>query len=73
MLFSAVQPCSSSPINFLLGSADKVVFPVPERPKKIAVSPSFPTLAEQCIGSTFLSTGKIMFKAEKIPFFISPV
>ena len=25
------------------------------------------------MGSVFLSTGKIKFKAEKIPFFISPV
>ena len=28
------------------------VLPVPERPKKIAVSPSRPVLAEQCIGMT---------------------
>jgi len=34
------------------GSAESVVLPVPERPKKIAVSPSLPILAEQCIGMT---------------------
>jgi hypothetical protein len=41
---------------------------VPERPKKIAVSPLAPTLAEQCIDSTCLSRGKIKFSTEKIPF-----
>ena len=34
------------------GSADKLVFPVPDRPKNNAVSPSFPIFAEQCIGKT---------------------
>jgi hypothetical protein len=52
---SLLQPCSSSPISVRLGSADSVVFPVPERPKKIALSPPGPTLAEQCIGNTSLS------------------
>ena len=33
-------------------SAESVVLPVPERPKKRATSPSRPTLAEQCIGKT---------------------
>src|SRR4030081_2269800 len=47
---SAPQPCSSSPISVRLGSADSVVLPVPERPKKMALSPSGATLAEQCIG-----------------------
>src|SRR5690554_2159066 len=70
---SSVQPCSSSPISLRCGSADKVVFPVPERPKKMDVSPFSPTLAEQCIGNTFFSTGKKRFRAVKIPFFISPV
>ncbi|MNE87224.1 hypothetical protein D3C80_1843970 [compost metagenome] len=50
-----------------------MVLPVPDNPKNIAVSPSFPTLALQCIGKVFLKTGRIKFKAEKIPFFISPV
>ena len=36
-----------------LGSADKVVLPVPDKPKKkIAVSPCMPTFAEQCMEST---------------------
>src|SRR3546814_14551043 len=48
----ALQPCSSSPIRLRLGSAERVVLPVPERPKKIAVSPVGPMFAEQCIGST---------------------
>jgi hypothetical protein len=32
--------------------AESVVFPVPERPKKIAESPVAPTFAEQCIART---------------------
>ena len=67
------HPCSSSPISFRLGSVDKVVLPVPDKPKKIAVSPLSSTLAEQCIGRVFLYIGRIKFKAEKIPFLISPV
>jgi len=34
---SSPQPCSSSPISWRSGSADSVVFPVPESPKKIAL------------------------------------
>jgi hypothetical protein len=35
------------------GSADSVVLPVPERPKKIAaLPPLISSLAEQCIGMT---------------------
>ena len=34
------------------GSLESVVLPVPDRPKKSATSPDFPTFAEQCIGST---------------------
>src|SRR2546425_1743047 len=49
---SSDQPCSSSPINRRSGSAESVVFPVPERPKNSAQSPGLPTLAEQCIGRT---------------------
>ena len=33
------QPCSSSPISERSGSAESVVFPVPESPKKIATRP----------------------------------
>ena len=49
---SSLQPCSSSPIKPRDASADNVVFPVPDRPKKSATSPPGPTLAEQCIGRT---------------------
>ena len=45
--------------------------PVPESPKKIATSPSAPTFAEQCIGST-PSSGSRSFMSEKIDFLISP-
>jgi hypothetical protein len=34
------------------GSADSVVLPVPDSPKNTALSPSAPTLTEECIGST---------------------
>ena len=50
---SGPQPCSSSPISVRCGSADSVVLPVPDRPKNSAESPCGPTLAEQCIGTTF--------------------
>src|SRR5699024_3648048 len=53
------------------GSADNVVFPVPESPKNNATSPSFPTFAEQCIDKT-LRNGKMYFITEKIDFLISP-
>ena len=56
-----------------MGSADKVVFPVPDNPKKIDVSPSIPTFELQCIGKTFLYIGNIKFNIEKIAFLISPV
>lgn len=52
---SSSQPCSSSPIRRRFGSVDRVVFPVPERPKKTATSPFSPTLAEQCIEAIPLS------------------
>ena len=65
------QPCSSSPINFLLGSAESVVFPVPDKPKNNAVSPFSPMFAEQCIGKIPLS-GKRKFITPNIDFFISP-
>ena len=35
----SLQPCSSSPISRRRGSLDSVVLPVPDRPKKSAVSP----------------------------------
>ena len=54
-----------------LASAESVVFPVPERPKKRATSPSSPTLAEQCMGST-PSAGRRWFSTLKIDFLISP-
>src|ERR1041385_5973512 len=66
-----LQPCSSSPISPRVGSAEIVVFPVPERPKNRAVTPSAPTLAEQCMGKTSRS-GNRKFRGEKIDFFISP-
>ena len=50
------QPCSSSPINNLFGSVDRVVLPVPDRPKKIAVFSLFISVfAEQCIEAIPLS------------------
>ena len=52
------------------GSADKVVFPVPESPKKMAVLSPL-VLAEQCMGRMpFL--GRMRFITEKIDFLISP-
>ena len=53
------------------GSADSVVFPVPERPKNNATSPPFPTLAEQCIGNTPLK-GRRKLSTVKIDFLTSP-
>jgi hypothetical protein len=65
------QPCSSSPISVREGSAESVVFPVPERPKNTATSPPEPTFAEQCIGNT-PSSGRRSFMTVKIDFLISP-
>ena len=45
--------------------------PVPERPKKRAVSPAAPTFAEQCMGST-PRAGSTKLSAVKIDFLISP-
>ena len=68
----SLQPCSSSPISERSGSADNVVFPVPESPKKTATRPSSaPTFAEQCIGRT-PTRGRRSFISVKIPFLISP-
>ena len=65
------QPCSSSPISERSGSAESVVLPVPERPKKIATRPWSSTFAEQCIGKT-PSSGSRSFMTVKIDFLISP-
>src|SRR3546814_19742299 len=65
------QPCSSSPISVRDASAESVVLPVPDRPKKIAVSPSAPMLAEQCIGMTPCG-GRTKLRTVKTAFFISP-
>ena len=46
----SVQQCSSSPIKARLGSADRVVLPVPERPKKTVTSPLSPALADEWRG-----------------------
>jgi len=59
VLFSALLACNKE--YFSVGAElynpqfedlESVVFPVPDKPKKIAVCPSLPILAEQCIGST---------------------
>ncbi len=44
------QPCSSSPSRARSGSADSVVFPVPDSPRNSAVAPSAPSLADACSG-----------------------
>jgi hypothetical protein len=67
----SLQPCSSSPINARPASAESVVLPVPESPKKTAVSPSGPSFAEQCMVST-PRCGSRKFITLKIDFFISP-
>ena len=54
-----------------LGSADKVVFPVPDKPKNNVVLLSDVWFAEQCIGSTPFS-GRRKFWTANIDFFISP-
>ena len=57
----------------LIDPGDKVVFPVPESPKKRAVSPSAPAFAEQCMGRTLRLMGSTKFRAENTLFLISPV
>jgi hypothetical protein len=44
---SSDQTCSSSPMSIRAGSAERVVFPVPESPKKRVTSPLTPSLAEE--------------------------
>src|SRR5690349_1587219 len=55
------------------GSADRVVLPVPERPKKTATSFGLlaETFAEQCIGKTPWR-GSRKFRVLNIDFLISP-
>ena len=54
------------------GSADSVVLPVPDNPKKTAVSlVSGSMFAEQCIGSV-PSSGSTKFIVENTDFLISP-
>lgn len=53
----SLQQCSSSPIKARFGSADKVVFPVPDRPKKTVTSPSLPSLADEWSVKTLCFTG----------------
>ena len=48
-----LQQCSSSPSSFLLGSAERVVFPVPDKPKNKEISPFSPSVAEECNDKTF--------------------
>ena len=52
------------------GSAESVVFPVPESPKKIAVLSPL-VFAEQCMGRMPFF-GRMRFMTEKIDFLISP-
>src|SRR5256885_3639974 len=66
-----LQPCSSSPIKVREASADRVVLPVPDSPKKIAQSPFGPTLAEQCIGNTS-RVGSTKLRYPNTDFLISP-
>src|SRR5947208_2576738 len=66
---SSDQPCSSSPMRWRLGSAESVVLPVPERPKKTVTLLLSSTFAEQCIDRT-LSSGRRSFISVKIDFLI---
>lgn len=65
------QQCSSSPNIYLFGSAERVVFPVPERPKQIVTSPFFPSVAEAW-REAIPYLGIKQFMTPKRPFFISP-
>ncbi len=53
------------------GSADSVVLPVPDSPKKTTESPASPTLTAECIGST-PSSGSRSFMTVNALFLISP-
>ena len=52
-------------------SAERVVLPVPESPKKMAQSPFGPTLAEACMGST-PRAGNTKLRYPNTDFLISP-
>jgi hypothetical protein len=54
-----------------VGVGRQVVLPVPDRPKKTAVSPSGPMLAEQCIGM-MPCCGSRKLSRPNTDFFISP-
>ena len=53
------------------GSAERVVLPVPERPKKTVTLPSAPSLAEEWRQSC-LRSGIWYIISVRMPFFISP-
>ena len=53
------------------GSADSVVLPVPDSPKKMTESPASPTLTAECIGRT-PSSGSRSFMTVNALFLISP-
>ncbi len=59
-------------MSLLSGSAESVVLPVPERPKKSATSSLSPMFAEQCIGKTPCSVGRTKLRTLKMLFLISP-
>ena len=53
------------------GSAESVVFPVPDKPNKMALSPLSSTLAEQCMVSC-LASGSTKFITVNMVFFTTP-
>ena len=66
------QTCSSSPISGRLGSALKVVLPVPDNPKSTLLRPvAGSAVAEQCMDRCPFR-GIRWFITVKMPFFISP-
>ena len=69
-LYCGADMSEALPIRALFGSAESVVFPVPDKPKNIAVLSPL-VFAEQCIGSMPFF-GNIKFITEKIDFLISP-
>jgi hypothetical protein len=64
-VFSFVQPCSSSQSIFFWSAES--CFPVPDKPKKMAVSLHLPHLHYSALVSVF-GTGNMKFNAENIPF-----
>jgi hypothetical protein len=65
------HPCSSSPTSCRSGSAESVVLPVPERPKKTATSPFSPTLAETVHAHHPLLRQEVV-RIENTLFLVSP-